>query len=138
MVAYSFQARFVAPILAGQKCQTIRAVGRRRHVRAGEMIQLYTGMRTRQCHLIGVAECKSVEPITLLPHRSRGYVLMGNDVVRTRLTGTRILDWWARQDGFEDWSDLCRFWVTTHGGKRFSGLLIEWHPTIGGEHGPAA
>ncbi|MEJ0016825.1 MAG: ASCH domain-containing protein [Acetobacteraceae bacterium] len=46
MVAYSFKRDFAAPILAGIKRQTIRA-DRRRHARPGEVLQLYTGMRTK-------------------------------------------------------------------------------------------
>ena len=52
MVAYSFKKQFGPPILAGTKAQTIRA-DRKRHVRSGELVQLYTGMRTRQCRRLG-------------------------------------------------------------------------------------
>lgn len=37
MVAYSFQPQFIMPIETGRKCQTIRSVGLRRHVRPGEI-----------------------------------------------------------------------------------------------------
>jgi hypothetical protein len=63
-VAYSFQRRFVAPILAGTKRQTIRAE-RKRHARPGEVVSLYHGMRTRQCFLIAQAPCVDVQPIRL-------------------------------------------------------------------------
>lgn len=46
MVAYNFQARFAAAIEAGEKAITIRSIGRRRHARNGERLQLYTGQRT--------------------------------------------------------------------------------------------
>ncbi len=51
MVAYSFDRRFVPAIVSGAKRQTIRA-HRARHARPGETLQLYTGMRTRQCRKI--------------------------------------------------------------------------------------
>lgn len=64
MVAYSFRARFVVPIEAGTKRQTIRAP-RKRHAKPGEEMQLYTGMRTRACRLIRLATCLSVWPVSL-------------------------------------------------------------------------
>lgn len=64
MVAYSFRAHFEAPIRAGTKAQTIRA-DRARHARAGEELQLYTGMRTQHCRLIGRAICMAVSPICI-------------------------------------------------------------------------
>jgi uncharacterized protein YqfB (UPF0267 family) len=64
VVAYSFQQRFAPPILSGTKQQTIRA-DRKRHARPGEEMQLYTGMRTKQCELICRTTCISVVPITI-------------------------------------------------------------------------
>ena len=65
MVAYSFQRRFAPPISTLVKRQTIRA-DRRRHARPGEMLQLFTGMRTRHCaKIIADPRCLSVEPIVL-------------------------------------------------------------------------
>jgi hypothetical protein len=46
MVAYSFAPQFIDTIRSGTKCQTIRPIGKRRHARTGEPVQLYTGMRT--------------------------------------------------------------------------------------------
>ncbi|MGY0779836.1 S49 family peptidase [Azospirillum argentinense] len=76
MVAYSFRPRFIDPILAGlepgpllpgMKRQTIRgASGGKRHARPGELVQLYTGMRTRQCRKLGEGRCVAAEPVTLL------------------------------------------------------------------------
>lgn len=51
MVAYSFKQRFAVAIREGWKTQTIRA-GRARHARPGEMLQLFTGMRTAHCKKI--------------------------------------------------------------------------------------
>lgn len=77
MVAYSFRQRFVAPIQVGlgtiehipgteyaPKRQTIRA-NRKRHARPGEELQLYCGMRTKGCFLIGRARCTSVSGVRL-------------------------------------------------------------------------
>lgn len=135
MVAYSFQKRFIDPILAGlgedtgaaPKRQTIRNVGRRRHARSGEVLQLYTGMRTKQCRKIGEAICKGVEPIRIfvesgvvdLPESCWSY--QGAE-----------LDNFARQDGFQDWADMRQFWRDEHGELvrlgPFVGVLITWEP----------
>jgi hypothetical protein len=151
MVAYSFKERFVEPIQVGlgilpvtpkliddpkhgyaivpavpPKLQTIRAVGRRRHVRPGEVIQLYYGMRTKQCRSIGVGRCTSVLPIKIEfvkapPEPGSVIYIAGRPQVRGG-----DLDDFARRDGFADWSDMKDFWRKEHGAQPFCGLLIEW------------
>jgi hypothetical protein len=73
MVAYSFQKRFADAVLAGlepgpwrpgMKRWTLRH-DRRRHARPGEAVQLYTGMRTRSCRLLGRAQCQAVVPVLI-------------------------------------------------------------------------
>jgi len=124
MVAYSFQRRFVAPILAGTKCQTIRA-DRRRHARPGEALQLYTGMRTKHCRLIARASCIEIVPVTLLfsdDPDDEGVMLPG-------FGHPGGLDGFARDDGFVDWSDLRAFWREQHPAiDAFTGVLIRWQP----------
>lgn len=139
MVAYSFKKRFVPRIRAGlglpdlepvalPKLQTIRALGKRRHARPGETLQLYTAMRTKQCAKIGDARCISVEPVALVPHVDeslRAVQINGGPV--TRAIGA--LDIFARLDGFDDWADLVSFWQTEHPAVRmFEGVLIRWEP----------
>lgn len=57
MVAYNFQARFAPDVAAGRKLQTIRAEGRRAHAKAGDRVQLYTGMRTKACRKLAEGTC---------------------------------------------------------------------------------
>lgn len=134
MVAYSFKKMFVPAIRAGlcervegwptPKRQTIRA-DRRRHARPGEEIQLYTGMRTKQCMLIGRARCVSVEPIGL--YFALKKIVIGGAIpqsVRTSAT----LDEFARDDGFRDFDGMRSFWATTHGSEKFDGVIIRWVP----------
>jgi hypothetical protein len=122
MVAYSFQRRFVEPILYGSKRQTVRA-HRARHARPGEQLQLYTGMRTRQCRLIAVGRCFTVEPIFL---SMGGTVVLGTGTPRRRQVDCEAF---ARRDGFRDWDDLVAFWAEQHKGCfDFSGVLICWEP----------
>lgn len=123
MVAYSFQRRFVDPIRMGRKTQTVRG-RRKRHARPGEALQLYTGMRTKCCELIGRATCDKVVPIDL--HFTEGE---SNDFIEldgVRLTGARLFDF-ARADGFEAWPELREFWRVQHGPViLFEGVMIEW------------
>lgn len=123
MVAYSFKARFEAPILARIKCQTIRAEGRRRHARTGEELQLYYGMRTVSCRLLARATCVSAKSVRLM---------LATDLVRIDGRATHSLmpglDAFAVRDGFGDWGDLKAFWREEHGSSvsDFEGVLIDW------------
>lgn len=138
MVSYSFRPRFVAPIQAGTKRQTIRAVrtGRSRHARPGEELQLYTGMRTRQCKLIGKAICKMVTPISI--HIPEGMIKLTapegtcfdgvapQGMVTQLILQRQQLDDFAALDGFRDWSDMREFWMDTHDADEFEGVMITW------------
>ena len=125
MVAYSFKAQFVDPIRSGAKCQTIRG-DRKRHARAGEELQLYTGMRTRSCRLIGIAICLRVVPIKIRSFTiERGTASIEFD--DRRLTQLCGIDDFARKDGFADWQEMQKFWQKNHPGVAdFFGVLIEW------------
>jgi len=138
MVAYSFRPRFVDPIVAGlepgpllpgMKRQTVRAP-RVRHARPGEVVQLYTGMRTRSCKHLGNALCIAVEPI-VLSFEGRGSLSFVNDRM------TCDLNDFAMSDGFRDWADLTAFWAAEHDGiSRFEGMLIRWKTLLAGEVRP--
>jgi len=65
MVAYNFDAAFAGPILGGRKTSTIRADGKRRHARVGDLVQAYVGMRTPDCVLLLVAPCTRSLPIEI-------------------------------------------------------------------------
>lgn len=123
-VAYSFKAHFEAPIRAGTKAQTIRA-DRARHARAGEELQLYTGMRTKHCRLIGRATCMSVSPVQL--DFGREVIIAG---ARPMIHDFVKLDEFARMDGFPDFLAMREFWRKEHGMllslRPWSGILIEW------------
>lgn len=122
MVAYSFKRQFVPLIRQGYKRQTIRANSLRRHVRVGELIQLYTAMRTVHCaRILPDVTCIDVCPVIILFNDTR--------ITRIETAGipVRDLDAFAVRDGFTDIEDMGRFWYDAHGGMtRFAGVLIEW------------
>lgn len=129
MVAYSFQKQFVRPILEGTKRQTIRDE-RKRHARPGEELQLYTGMRTRDCKLIAKVSCIRVGTITLDLDAGRA-VILDNDGMATMHAHDRI-EHFARADGFESFEAMRAFWAKHHPGvTSFQGVIITWEPRHG-------
>lgn len=143
MVAYSFQRRFVGPIKVGlgihepilgleaaappPKRQTIRAIGKRRHARPGEVLQLYQGMRTKQCQKIGEARCIDVSGVIIwIDHRAIA-------IERAKMMlSRREMEQFARDDGFVDAEEMAQFWRCTHKGiERFDGVLIQWEKIDG-------
>jgi hypothetical protein len=120
MVAYSFQRRFAEPLIAGTKGGTIRP-NRRRHARPGEQLQLYVGMRTRQCRLIARRTCIAIEPISL--DFFYGQVAWPDDRWIKRTTD---LDALAVFDGFRSFAEMQDFWLQTHNASVFHGWHIRW------------
>jgi len=132
MVAYSFNPRFVAPILSGSKRQTIRAP-RKRHALAGEALQLYTGMGTKQCRLIARATCLHIESIRITVAETIGLGGVGYPDRGIAVLPDE-LDAFAVADGFADWRDMVVFWRTTHPETRnFNGVHITWRDITTGE-----
>lgn len=135
MVAYSFKRQFVAPIQVGlgtieripgteyaPKRQTIRAY-RKRHARPGEEIQLYCGMRTKHCFLIGRARCTSVDGILL--RFGIGKISVDN---YPAIREDDELDIFAQADGFKDFAEMAAFWHEEYGQDHFEGIIIKWEP----------
>lgn len=115
MVAYNFQSRFASLIESGVKRQTIRALGSRRHASAGELLQLYTGQRTKHCRKLLEAECLSVQAIEISP--GGGIYLDDEWLHPSRAFGL------AKQDGFENLDEFMVFFADR---LPFEGLLIRW------------
>ena len=119
MVAYNFRPQFVEPIRTGRKHHTMRP-DRKRHAHVGEPVQLYCGMRTRNCFKILDIDpvCKRVSPIVLAP--------LGIEIAGVTHRDPDTLNRYAWTDGFEDWRELRRFWLLTYGTGEWEGVLIEW------------
>jgi hypothetical protein len=141
MVAYSYQKRFVEPMTSGHpvtgviKNQTIRAE-RKRHARPGEMIQNYTGMRTKHCRLVIERRCLFALPISInvahgvIAFPDVGIHLLPLDLQRLVWGPGSIADF-ARRDGFLHWKDMAAFWHEQHPETVnpeyvFTGMLIRW------------
>lgn len=138
MTAYSFKKQFVVPIKlglgmsyaiddiagikAGPKLQTIRAISKRHHAKVGGELQLYTGMRTKKCELIGRARCTAVERIII-------WTSTMAIMVSGKLLTAHAIVAFAKSDGFASVHDMHQFWNDNHPGvDKFEGVLIRWEP----------
>ena len=108
MVSFNCQEQFVPKILARTKFSTIRKTKR---CNPGDTMQLFTGLRTKNCVKFAEAECTAVRCITI---SHDGYCFLGED---SRIRDLDLLQDMAEQEGFRDWADMVRFFQLTH--KRF-------------------
>lgn len=123
MAAYNFQTRFVGPIQRGTKTQTIRRIGKRRHARAGEMVQLYTGMRTKQCRkIVEDRICLQAVQITIYIGESWFEKIYVSGVMLHPVEWTKF----AKRDGFDSVDDFYQCFKSMHGAGTFRGVLIQW------------
>ena len=123
MVAYNFQGRFAADVEAGRKNQTLRPVGLRAHARPGDVLQLYTGMRTKACRNLGDAICTHAIPVMI--HANQDAEPKVSMALETGLLDMNARDRFARSDGFGSFQDFEDWWLRTHGVGTFSCVLIK-------------
>lgn len=124
MVAYNFKEQFAGPIRDRTKNQTIRRNGKRRHAVDGERLQLYTGMRTRDC-----AKILDIDPVCLGSHSIR--IDVGDRKIIAIWIGGQLVkrpERFARRDGFDSLAAMHAFFKAMHGVGSFEGTLIEWGP----------
>lgn len=137
MKVLMFRTRFHAPLLSGQKRQTIRRQGGR-VIRPGEELSLRAWLdkpyRSKQHELLQV-RCLAVVPIEITaPRPGKLEVKLGTDTL-----GPMEAECFARDDGFEDMADMAAFWGETHklappddsglfhdGIDLFRGMVIQW------------
>lgn len=117
MVAYNFQAQFADAIRAGLKFSTIRPNGKRRHAQRGDMLQLYTGMRTSNCQLIKTAACVASLPIEI--HADR-IMIDGHDLPQSQFAD------FAQHEGFSTIGNLQAWFADRYGLPTRNMTLIYW------------
>ena len=122
MPLYNFKKRFADDVESGKKLQTIRR-RRKRPTVAGEMLHLYTGLRTKVSRLLRRALCTRVLPVEVHWHG----VKVGPEWI-----AEEEKDAFARADGFADYEDFHRFWRKEHCMTEENPLtgfdLIQWEP----------
>lgn len=118
MVAISFKKCYAEKVESGKKLMTIRKTKR---VKAGDRLQLYTGMRTRGCRKLRDAVCVAVDSISITPDGP----FFGQP------------GWWpkdknvfAERDGFLTYADMYAFFKREYGYAEpdyiFNGYAIMW------------
>ena len=121
MPLYNFQKRFAPKVRSGEKLQTIRK-RRKRPTVEGDILYLYTGLRSKNAEKLRETPCIRVLPIEI--HESG--VKVGASWIHH---GVR-LNKFARADGFADADDFYKFWRDVHGLTRDNPLrgfeLIQW------------
>lgn len=145
MVAYSFKAMFGPQVSGLTKLHTVRA-DRKRHARPGEPVQLYQGMRTRDCVKLVDPDpiCSRVQPITIMT-TSMLEEFVASIVIDGRSLHREEIEAFAAADGFGiehvgDWRlkrtgqkgsarwNMGAFWQAEHSPGLFQGKLIAWEP----------
>lgn len=119
MAAFNFKKRWREPVRAGTKRQTVRAPrADGRDPEPGQQLQLYYGMRTKQCELLRRARCTGRKTVT---------IDFGHLEIDGRVQNEGQRDIFAIADGFEHFDDLQEFFAETHG-LPFSGFVYYWDP----------
>lgn len=147
MTALSFKKQFAFRVAAGltpaeknqmffadftPKRQTIRALRKDgRDPKRGDMLQLYTGMRTKSCQKIGEVKALFVLDIEIC---KRGSLSIEGNANSTMPFYKRQSEQYpkdhpkeglAKADGFKDWAELLQWFKKMHG-LPFKGKLIGW------------
>ena len=96
MVAYSFKAEFAPLVESGKKVHTIRNARKNGHVELGQKVQLYTGLRTKNCRKLVETDpvCWQVFEIDI--YQSQNVYI--NEIVLNR----KEVEVLALGDGFDD------------------------------------
>lgn len=126
MVAYNFKPQFAPLVESGEKPHTIRALGKRRHARPGEAVQLYTGMRTKGCRKLMAPDpiCTGATPIemNITPGCGLSVLMGGIDLEIPDIIALAKADGFGR-DGGDPLDEFIRFF---EGRMPFEGVLIQW------------
>lgn len=130
MVALNFKAQFADDVEEGRKRRTIRAIRKDgRKVKAGDKLQLYTGMRQKGCRKLGEAQCFRVRRVVIdfSGVTLDGRNLYGGDAPAYQggVNPEEYDNDFARADGFDCFTDMAEFFRKMHG-LPFYGDLIEW------------
>ncbi len=117
MPAINFHRRFADAVVSGTKRQTIRPP-RMRPVRVGDMLYLFTGMRTRACRRLGKAVCIGHADISI---SADGLVCVDGIEL-----GPDELARLVRADGFGDDVEGFLGWFRSHYGLPWAGDIIKF------------
>lgn len=126
MPALNFKKEFSEDVQFGIKRQTVRAIRKdgRPHCKIGDLIKLYTGMRTKNCRLLGEADVTDIDDIEI---HSTEMFLNGKRLFAS--LGSRddpmTDNEFAKSDGFESFTEMANWFREVHG-LPFTGKVIYW------------
>jgi len=131
-----FKKRFAPNIINGSKIHTLRNA-RKVEPKIGELLYMYTGLRTRNCELIRKdLTLKSIQQVEIVFYWG-SYDRHGNEkeseshhpviwVDHEHLTDDQINDFFVN-DGFKDESDFVNFWDLKKGSDVVAELqMFHW------------
>lgn len=130
MSALNFMAQFADDVEEGRKRRSIRAPRKNgRDPKAGDQLQLYTGMRSKACRKLRDAKCTRVRRVEI---SHMGVKIDGRQLYAGYAPAyqggpdpERYDGDFAHADGFECFGDMADFFEREHG-LPFVGNLIEW------------
>lgn len=121
MPAFSFQARFAPLVESFTKKSTIR---RKRRAKPGDILYLYTGLRTKACRKLGEGICTSVAKVTIYEDSFIYASVLGNCILIEAAKKSI-----AEAEGFKDWDEM-RDWFKEQYGLPFTGYMHFWRPKV--------
>lgn len=125
MFVINFKKQFVSAIESGAKKQTIRAIRKdKRQPEIGDILRLYTGMRTKGCRRIADVVCTEVYPIKIYDDGVNVFSPV-ESIVFEPIENDFSLNRFAELDGFKSWEEM-REWFGKIHGLPFNGILIRW------------
>ena len=101
MSALNFKKEFAEDVRTGRKRQTIRRE-RKNPIRRGEMLFLYTGMRTKNCELLRKNFCHEVSKIII----DNYHIQIDYKHEPQIHTSISVLNREAQKDGFKNWEEM--------------------------------
>ncbi len=116
MPAINFKAQFADMVESGRKTQTIRKP-RKRPVKVGDTVHLFTGQRTKACRKIGEGMVVETRRVVIT-----AVFIWVDSVV---FTCESSLDEIAHNGGFNSWDEMVEWFQKTHK-LPFDGDFIRW------------
>lgn len=130
MPALNVIKRFAPDVESGKKRCTIRRAGKRLPPKVGDLLSLYTGMRTKYCRLLRREKCTEVTPVFITFKDDKPVFMLGV-IVGTEKSwievGAEQVTKLAIEDGFKSDEDFFDYFLSDT--DEFYGFLIEWEPT---------
>lgn len=128
MGLYNFKPQFAPWILDGSKRHTIRPE-RRNPDKPGNTVYLYTGLRTRKCTRLLVAECVAVRPVVI---DTEGIHIDGDTLSRSEANELAYIDGFREWGKDRAWEMLMACWtdgsISPQYRLPFRGHIIHWKP----------